>query len=328
MSGQIYKDSIFWIETEKIVPNPYQPRREFDEHALIDLADSIKQYGILQPLTVTKIETPNADGMTVHYELIAGERRLRASRIAGLKLVPVVIRIGDDSKAKLELAIIENLQREDLNPIDRAKAFLQLADEFKLTHAQIGKKMGKSREYVSNSMRLLQLPEEIMRGLMEKKLSEGHTRALMMLCDRPAEQLTLYKEIIAKKMSVRETERAARAVAVEKSRKFARRSPRALRYQQLMAELLGTRVEIEEADSESGQIIIDYFSPEYLDTILTIIENSKGSASLHNTLMETAQKADLPHPDSDLFTEVHPNLPAKPLTIEEFKARLLKALEG
>lgn len=324
--GQILNNAIFWIETEKIVPNPYQPRREFDEHALIDLADSIRQYGILQPLTVTKIETarPNGDGIDVHYELIAGERRLRASRIAGLKQVPVVIRVGDDNKAKLELAIIENLQREDLNPIDRAKAFLQLAEEFNLTHAQIGKKMGKSREYVSNSLRLLQLPEEIMQALNEKRLSEGHTRALMMLNDRPREQHTLFKEIILNRMSVRETERAARAVAVDKSRKFAKRSPRTLRYQQLMADLLGTRVEIEENENEGGQIIIDYFTQEYLDTILHMLEESKGKPISSPMVMPVSEGH---HPDSNLFTEEHPNLPAKPLTIEEFKKRLLKALE-
>ncbi len=323
--AQILNNAIYWIETEKIVPNPYQPRREFDEYALIDLADSIRQYGILQPLTVTKIETQNAQGgLDIHYELIAGERRLRASRIAGLKQVPVVIRVGDDSKAKLELAIIENLQREDLNPIDRAKAFLQLIDEFKLTHAEVGKKMGKSREYVSNSIRLLQLPDEIMRALTEKRLSEGHTRALMMLADRPKEQLTLFKEIIAKRMNVRETERAARNIAVEKSRKFAKRSPRAVRYQALLADLLGTRVEIEEKDEQSGKIIIDYFSPDYLDMIYQLIEDSKGSASVHDALEKQISE----HPDSNLFTEVHPNLPATPLTIEEFKKRLMKALEN
>jgi ParB family chromosome partitioning protein len=204
---QNYTNSIFWVETDKIKPNPYQPRREFDERALVDLADSIRQYGVLQPLVVTRNEIEKPDGLAVEYELIAGERRLRASRIAGLPQVPVIIRSGaEDAKVKLELAIIENLQREDLNPIDRAWAFMRLHSEFGFTHAEIGKKMGKSREYVSNSLRLLALPQDIMTALAERKISEGHTRPLMMLSDRPDEQTTLFKEIVIKKLSVREAE--------------------------------------------------------------------------------------------------------------------------
>jgi ParB family chromosome partitioning protein len=143
---QIFNNSIFWVETDKIRPNPYQPRKEFDERALVDLADSIRQYGVLQPLVVTRheVELPDGQGLSVQYELIAGERRLRASRIAGLPQVPVIIRSGtEDAKTKLELAIIENLQREDLNPIDRARAFMQLHTEFGFTHAEIGKKNGQ-----------------------------------------------------------------------------------------------------------------------------------------------------------------------------------------
>ena len=134
-TNQMYQNAIFWIEIEKIKPNPFQPRKEFDEYKLRDLADSIKQYGILQPLVVTRREIEKAEGgLAVEYELIAGERRLRASKIAGLTQVPVLIRIGEEGKEeedrmKLELAIIENLQREDLNPVDRAKAFQRLADD-------------------------------------------------------------------------------------------------------------------------------------------------------------------------------------------------------
>src|SRR3989344_5931779 len=163
--NQMYQKGIFWIKVEKIKPNPFQPRKEFDEHKLRDLADSIKQYGILQPLVVTRreIEKPEG-GLAVEYELIAGERRLRASKIAGLLQVPVLIRIGneggeEEARTKLELAIIENLQREDLNPVDRAKAFDRLATEFGFKHTQIAQKIGKSREYVSNTIRILALPE-------------------------------------------------------------------------------------------------------------------------------------------------------------------------
>lgn len=272
---QNYTNSIFWVETDKIKPNPYQPRREFDERALVDLADSIRQYGVLQPLVVTRNEIEKPDGLSVEYELIAGERRLRASRIAGLPQVPVIIRSGaEDSKVKLELAIIENLQREDLNPIDRAWAFMRLHSEFGFTHAEIGKKMGKSREYVSNSLRLLALPQEIMTALAERKISEGHTRPLMMLSDRPDEQTTLFKEIVIKKLSVREAEQLARGIAKDKVRKKdVEHDPQIANYEEKLAESLGTRVHIERRDV-GGKIVIDYFSPDDLETILDLLKNN------------------------------------------------------
>lgn len=274
---QNYSNSIFWVETEKIKPNPYQPRREFDERALMDLADSIRQYGVLQPLVVTRNEIEKPDGgLVVEYELIAGERRLRASKIAGLPQVPVIIRSGtDNAKEKLEIAIIENLQREDLNPIDRARAFMQLHTEFGLTHAEIGKKMGKSREYVSNSLRLLALPQDIMDALGERKISEGHTRPLMMLSDRPDEQTTLFKEIVIKKLSVREAEKLARGIAKDKARKkdlaF---DPQIAGYEEKLAESLGTRVHIERRDV-GGKIVIDFFSPDDLETIMDLLKTNQ-----------------------------------------------------
>ncbi len=271
--SRLYNDSIFWVETEKIQPNPYQPRKEFNERSLQDLADSVRQYGVMQPLVVTRREFEKEDGgLGVEYELIAGERRLRASRLASLKQVPVIIRDEEDGKVKLELAIIENLQREDLNPIDRARAFLRLAEEFTLTHAQIGKKMGKSREYVSNSLRLLQLPQEIMEGLQAQKISEGHARTLMMLNDRPSEQSTLFKEIVYKKMSVRESEKIARSIAKDKVRKReAPRDPQIEQYQKQLAEQLGTRVSIEQSEV-GGKIVIDFFSQDDIQTILSLLE--------------------------------------------------------
>ncbi|HWO07010.1 MAG TPA: ParB/RepB/Spo0J family partition protein, partial [Candidatus Paceibacterota bacterium] len=160
-------NSIYWVEVDRIKPNPFQPRKEFDEAALKSLAESIRQYGVLQPLTVTKKETERpGEGITVEYELIAGERRLRAAKIAGVGSVPCVIRTSEQSdQEKLELAIIENLQREDLNPVDRARAFHQLATEFGLKHGEIGKRIGKSREYVSNTLRILNLPQEMLDAL-------------------------------------------------------------------------------------------------------------------------------------------------------------------
>lgn len=268
-----YANAIFWVDVEKIVPNPYQPRREFDEQALRELSESIKQYGILQPLTVSRIENWNEDGsLNVTYELIAGERRLRASKLAGLTQVPVIIRVGDDSKAKLELAILENLQREDLNPVDRAKAFAQLSAEFNLKHGEIGQKMGKSREYVSNTLRLLALPEDVLNALAAGKISEGHTRPLMMLMDRPDEQLTLFKEMLLRKMTVREAEGIARRIAYDKVRKKDRFfDPDIAEIEGTLAETLGTRVHIEKREV-GGKISIDFFSYEELQAILDHIK--------------------------------------------------------
>lgn len=262
----MYQNAIFWIEVEKIKPNPFQPRKEFDEAKLRDLADSIKQYGVLQPLVVTRreIEKPEG-GLAVEYELIAGERRLRASKLAGLMQVPVLIRIGEEGKeeddqAKLELAIIENLQREDLNPVDRAKAFQRLVSEFGFKHVQVAQKVGKSREYVSNTLRLLALPEEMLIALAERRINEGHTRPLLMLTDRPEEQITLFKEIIYKKLNVREAERIARRIAVEKVRKPERGfDPEILEFEQELTETFGTRVQIEKREV-GGKIVIDFFS--------------------------------------------------------------------
>src|SRR3989344_378614 len=196
-------DSVFWIEVDKKKPNPFQPRREFDEDRLKALAESIRQYGVLQPLVVTRKDVERPDGgLSSTYELIAGERRLRASKLIGIKEVPVVIRAGEESDSvKLQLAIIENLQREDLNSIDRAKALALLASDFGFSHSEIGAKIGKSREYVSNSIRLLLLPEEIQHAVVNRELTEGHARALLMLSDRPEEQQTLFKEIVLKKTS-------------------------------------------------------------------------------------------------------------------------------
>jgi len=273
--GNLYSNSIFWIDVDKINPNPYQPRREFDQARLQELADSIRQYGVLQPLVVTRSEVEKPDGgLATVYELIAGERRLRASRLAGIREVPVIIRTGDDSKMKLELAIIENLQREDLNAIDRAKAFMRLVDEFGLTHSQIGQKMGRSREYVSNTLRLLSLPEEIMQALAEGKITEGHTRPLMMLVDRPAEQHTLFKELLYKKMSVRETERIARDIAHDKVRKInITEDPKMQAYQKSLAEKLGTRVHIEKKEV-GGKIVIDYFTSDDLALLVALLEKA------------------------------------------------------
>lgn len=274
-TGAIYNNAVYFIETEKIKPNPYQPRREFDQAQLEALADSIRMYGVLQPLVVTRIEVQKEDGgLSSEYELIAGERRLRASRLAGLREVPAVIRAQEHSdKMKLELAIIENLQREDLNPVDRAIAFKKLVDEFKFTHAEVGKKVGKSREFVSNSLRILNLPQEMIDALSQRKISEGHTRPLLMLSDRPEEQLTLYKEIIYRGLNVRDAELVARKIAQDRARKKEGfDDPELMELEGKMAQTLGTRVHIEKRQV-GGKIEIDYFSLEDLKKLVSMLES-------------------------------------------------------
>ena len=277
MSSQFFSDSIFWVEIEKVHPNPFQPRKEFEESKLKDLADSIRQYGILQPMVVTRREVTKEDGgLTTEYELISGERRLRASKIAGLSQVPVLIRDQEESdQLKLELAIIENLQREDLNPVDRAKAFQRLADEFHFKHVEIAKKIGRSREYVSNSLRILLLPESMLNALAEGKITEGHTRPLLMLDDRKAEQEVLFKEMMYRKMSVREAELSARKIAVERVRKVERMpDPELTELEEKLANTFGARVHIERSNT-GGKIMIDFFSNDDLRSILEVVSNKQ-----------------------------------------------------
>lgn len=280
--SRFYNDSIFWVEVDKIKPNPYQPRREFDEVQLKSLADSIRQYGVLQALVVTRNEVNKEDGgLGVEYELVAGERRLRAARLAGLAQVPVLIRTGEETDLmKLELAIIENIQREDLSPVDRARAFDRLVREFNFKHHEIGKKVGKSREYVSNSLRILSLPEYIINALSENKISEGHTRPLMMLIDRPQEQETLFKEIIFKKLNVREAESIARHIAVERARKLI--DQELIDIEDLFKEKLGTRVRIEKKE-EGGRVTIDFFNKDDLRALLERIDAEEVVGKMSDT---------------------------------------------
>ena len=280
--ADFYSNSIFWVDIDKIHPNPYQPRREFEEGALKDLAESIRLYGVMQPLTVSRVEREKQEGgIAVEYELIAGERRMRASKLAGLKQVPVIIRVGDTSQEKLELAIIENLQRADLNPVERAKAFARLAEEFKLQHGDIGKKMGRSREYVSNTLRILALPEEMLSALASGRITEGHTRPLLMLTDRPEEQMVLFKEIMNKKVTVREAERAARNIAVERARRAPRQTdPTLMEIEQSLQKMLGERVRVEQ-DAIGGRVTISFLNPDELKTIMEQFQAQKTAHGAH-----------------------------------------------
>ena len=273
MTQRFHNDSIYWVELEKIQPNPYQPRREFNPVKLQDLADSIRQYGVLQPLVVTRKEyqTDNG-GLSVNYELIAGERRLRASYLAGINQVPVIIKtMEDDGRVKLEIAIIENIQREDLNPMDRAFAFSRLVNEFNFKHIEVAQKVGKSREYVSNTIRLLSLPEEIQKAVSEGEITEGHARPLMMLVGKPEEQTTLFKEIVIKKLTVREAEAISRRIAVDRIRKHSRNfDPEIIELENKLTETLGARVQIEKKEI-GGKVTIDFFSDEDLRGIFDIL---------------------------------------------------------
>ena len=292
-------DSIFWVEVEKIVPNPFQPRREFDEAKLKELSESVRMYGILQPLTVTRREVQNEDGsFRSEYELIAGERRLRASKLAGLSQVPVIIREGEQSEQeKLELAIIENLQREDLNAVDRAMAFRQLADVFGLSHTQVATKVGRSREYVSNTIRLLALPDYMLSSLRLGDISEGHARTLLMLNDRPEEQDTVFREILLKKLSVREVERIARGIASEKIRKKGDYDADLVELEKKFTETLGTRVSIVKTEF-GGRLSIDYFTPEDLEAMLVRMKTEQPVSQIGTFVT--------PEPDSlSQFLEPH-----------------------
>lgn len=308
--SNLYSNSIFWIETEKIKPNPYQPRRDFDEARLQDLADSIKQYGVLQPLTVSRMEVEKEDGgLTTEYELIAGERRLRAAKMAKVSQVPVIIRTGDTSMMKLELAIIENLQREDLNSVDRARAFFRLANEFKFTHNEIAKKMGRSREYVSNSLRILSLPEEMIHALSEGRITEGHTRPLLMLADHPEEQIVLFKEILYKRVTVREAERMARKIAYDRVRKKEfMPDPEIVELEEEFQDKLGTRVHIDRKEL-GGQIRIDFFSNEDLRAILDLISKSSIEKKPESMLQNYIAKNVSALPATETPSDVSVNFP-------------------
>lgn len=316
------ENAIYWLEVEKIIPNPYQPRKEFDPVQLQEMADSIRQYGVLQPLVVSRFENMKEDGsIEVVYELIAGERRLRGSKLAGLAQVPCIIRVGDDNREKLELAIIENVVRENLNPVERAMAYQRLADEFKLTWVDIAKKVSKSREYVSNTVRILMLPQEMLEALSKGKITEGHTRPLLMLIDRPEEQATLFKEMLIRKMTVREAEGIARRVAYDKvRRKSTYISPEVVEMEEGLAQSLGTRVTIEPRE-KGGKISIDYFTYDELMSLSRILKNA-GVNKTHTGMFEaikkdstlgayTEEKPAVAVASTAVAEDILPNLPAE-----------------
>lgn len=265
-------ESVFWIEIDKVESNPYQPRREFDPEALKDLASSIREHGVLQPILVTKREIETAAGLEVKYQLIAGERRWRASQLAGLSQIPAIIRRGmPDDKIKLELALIENVQREDLNALERAKAYKQLIDEFHLVQREVATRIGKSREMVANTLRLLALPEEIQLALHNGLITEGHARAVLMAGDDTLRQHEVYKSIIDDRLNVREAESRARQVAgktlTPRRRPTKIQDPEMQEWQNRLQERFGTKVQLQRM-GEKGKIVVEFYSEEELRSLL------------------------------------------------------------
>lgn len=260
------QDQILQIQLDLIRPNPYQPRKEFNEEGIQELAQSIKEHGVIQPVIVKK---------TVRgYILIAGERRLRASKLAGLETIPAVAKDLNDRQMR-EIALIENLQREDLNPIEIADAYDKLIKELNYTQEQLSKRVGKSRPQIANFLRLLQLPDAIKDHVSRGTLSYGHARTLLGL-DNKEYQVTLANRIIIEKLSVRETEEivqnlanVSRETKLKKKKKLV--NPEVDRIERQLEEILGTGVKIVEG-KKKGKIEIDFFSSDDLERIINIIE--------------------------------------------------------
>lgn len=254
------------IKISEIEPNSEQPRKNFNEDALHELSESIKQYGILQPLLLQK--------KGQYYEIIAGERRWRAARLAGLKEVPAIIK-EYSSQEVLEIALIENIQREDLNPIEEARAYQKLIKEFKLKQDELAERVSKSRTAITNSMRLLKLSSKVQEMLIDEMISSGHARALLAIEDA-RQQVTIAHRVMDEKLSVRETEKLIRALlkADGESKKEKKENDFSIFYRDLeekMKQIIGSKVSIQARSKKKGKIEIEYYSPEELDRIIELL---------------------------------------------------------
>ena len=257
------------IDIDDIEVNPYQPRNHFDQEALQELADSISVQGIIQPITVRKLEENS-------YQIISGERRLQASRLAGLSAIPAYIRTADDQQM-LEMALIENIQRENLNALEIALSYQRLLSECDLKQEELGERVGKKRSTVNNYLRLLKLPPDIQAALRDKKISMGHARALINI-ENIEKQLDIFKKVIAQDLSVRKTEALAREAALsDAAPKSAEKQSYELSYEMRemrtrLSSHFGTKVELVMKGNDKGEIKIPYMSVEDLNRILEIIE--------------------------------------------------------
>ncbi len=251
------------VRLSQIEPNKEQPRKMFDEDALIELSESIKQYGVLQPLLVQKKED--------YYEIIAGERRWRAAKLAGVKEVPVVIKDYSDQEI-MEIALIENIQREDLNPIEEAQAYQRLIKDYKLKQDEIAEKVSKSRATITNSLRLLKLDKRVQEMVMEGKLSNGHARTIISVEDKD-KQFMIAQKIFDENLSVREVEKLMREL--EKPNKVLKKTENDFVYRDFeenMSKLLATHVTIKNKDNNKGKIEISYYSQEELERIYDLLK--------------------------------------------------------
>jgi len=248
------------IDIIQVVPNPHQPRKNFSPEKLQELADSIKQHGILQPIVVSK--TGNK------FELIMGERRLQAAKLAGLTKIPALIREATDQQ-KLEMAIIENIQRHDLNPVEEAKSYAKLVREFGLKQEEVADKVGKSRSAVANKLRLLSLPVEIQRAIIEGKITEGHAKAILGI-ENSEKQRALFELILKSNLTVRQAEDKTREISVRPHKRVVARDPEIKKIEEDLIAKLGTKVKVSKAGA-GGRIIIDYYSKEELENLISKI---------------------------------------------------------
>lgn len=263
IAPEVKKDNVFYVEVHKIRPNPQQPRTEFDDDGIKELSKSIRKYGIIQPLLVSKVEEQSPRGLNVYYQLIAGERRLRASKLAGLPHVPVIIRDDfEEPKVKLEVALIENVQRKDLNPIEEAEAYEKLSKEFGLTQNEIAEKVSKSREVVANAIRLLKLPSDIKESLRVGRLTRAHARALLSFSDEN-KQKEMYKQILSGNVSSKDVEASA---ATAKKAKANKTESKFSELEKNLSETLKAPVLIQAAE-KGGKIVVKFATLEELNTI-------------------------------------------------------------
>ncbi len=255
------------IEVSKIQPNPFQPRKVFEPNALKELADSIKEHGVIQPLVVIKTE--------LGYEIVVGERRFRASQLAGMEKVPAIVKDSMVDQTKLEVALIENIQRKELNPIEEAMAYDRLMKTFHMTQEEVAKKVGKSRPAVANTVRLLNLPAEIQRAVIEGKIMEGHARAVLGLGDTE-KMIALYKQVVENGWNVRQVEQKVREFTLKKQMDAAMPDPKLMALETELRVKLGTQVKIQK-QGQSGKITIEFFSEEELNDIVNKMASQQNS---------------------------------------------------
>ena len=260
------------VPISKVEPNKEQPRKNFDEDALLELSESIKQFGLLQPILVQDRDT--------YYEIIAGERRWRAAKLAGLKKVPVIIKHLTDQEI-VEISLIENIQREDLNPIEEAIAYKRLLNEFNLKQDEVAERVSKSRTAVTNSMRLLKLNDKVQQMVIDDMITTGHARALLSIADED-KQYMIAQKIFDEKLSVRDTEKLVKKFQKMKSTSAKEVNQDKVKldaiYQEVeekMKTILGTKVMINQKDSMKGKIEIEYYSPSELDRIYELLQSIK-----------------------------------------------------